>query len=135
VGITVEIVERDPATARAAARRGETDLFLTDWWADYPDGEDFTYPLFHSANAGSGGNYAFLSVPSLDSLLVRARTTPDSLEKAGLLRDIDARVFDLAPWLFCWFPVDVWAMRPEVSGWRYPAVFTGQRWNTVTWRR
>ncbi|MGH7524856.1 MAG: ABC transporter substrate-binding protein, partial [Gemmatimonadales bacterium] len=132
VGVTVEIVERDPATARAAARRGDADLFLSDWFADYPDGENFTYPLFHSSNRGAGGNYAFLNVPSLDTLLVRARTTTDSAEKVMLLRRIDARVFDLAPWIFCWFPTDLWAMRPEVHGWRYPLVFTGQRWTGVT---
>ncbi len=132
VGIAVEIVERDASTARAAARRGEADLFLSDWWADYPDGENFTYPLFHSSNAGTGGNYAFLADSALDRMLVTARTTPDSLAKVGLLRAIDARVHDLAPWLFCWFPVDIWAMRPEVHGWRYPAVFTGQRWTRAT---
>ncbi len=60
VGVRVDIVERDAATARAAARRGEADLFLSDWFADYPDGENFTYPLFHSRNKGPGGNYAFL---------------------------------------------------------------------------
>ena len=49
VGVTVEIVERDASTARAAARKGEADLFLADWWADYPDGENFTFPLFHIA--------------------------------------------------------------------------------------
>ena len=132
VGVTVEIVERDASTARAAARRGDADLFLSDWWADYPDGENFTFPLFHSTNAGTGGNYAFLSDSTLDELLVEARTTPDSAAKVALLRNIDQRVFDLAPWIFCWFPLDMWAMRPEVSGWRYPAVFTGQRWTTVT---
>ncbi|MEO5798654.1 MAG: ABC transporter substrate-binding protein [Gemmatimonadales bacterium] len=132
VGVTLEIVERDASTARSTARKGDADLFLADWWADYPDGENFTYPLFHSSNAGTGGNYAFVKNPQLDSLLVRARSTPDSLEKARLLTEIDARVFDLAPWLFCWFPTDVWAMRPEVHGWKYPAVFTGQRWTTVT---
>lgn len=132
VGVKVDIVERDASTARAAARRGEADLFLSDWWADYPDGENFTFPLFHSANAGTGGNYAFLADSALDRILVRARTTPDSLEKVKLLRQIDHRVHDLAPWLFLWFPLDIWAMRPEVHGWRYPAVFTGQRWTTVT---
>lgn len=132
VGVTVDIVERDAATARAAARHGDADLFLSDWFADYPDGENFTFPLFHSSNAGTGGNYAFLNEPSLDTLLVRARTTTDSAEKVALLRRIDARVFDLAPWIFCWFPNDLWAMRPEVHGWRYPLVFTGQRWTTVT---
>ncbi|HEX3927640.1 MAG TPA: ABC transporter substrate-binding protein [Gemmatimonadales bacterium] len=132
VGVTVEVVERDPSTARAAARNGEADLFLSDWFADYPDGEDFSYPLFYSGNAGTGGNYAFLHNAALDSLLIQARTTPDSLTKVRLLRDIDARVFALAPWIFCWFPTDLWAMRPEVHGWRYPLVFTGQRWTTVS---
>ena len=60
IGIIVDIVERDAATGRAAARAGKVDLFLADWYADYPDAENFTYPLFHSSNAGSGGNYAFL---------------------------------------------------------------------------
>lgn len=134
VGVALEIVERDASTARSTARKGDADLFLSDWWADYPDGENFTYPLFHSSNAGTGGNYAFVKIPLLDSLLVRARSTPDSIEKRRLLTEIDARVFDLAPWLFCWFPTDVWAMRPEVHGWLYPLVFTGQRWTTVTIR-
>lgn len=132
VGVAVEIVERDASTARASARRGEADLFLSDWWADYPDGENFTYPLFHSSNAGTGGNYAFLADSALDRMLLTARTTPDSLAKVALLREIDARIHDLAPWLFCWFPLDMWAMRPEVTGWRYPAVFSGQRWTTAT---
>jgi ABC-type transport system substrate-binding protein len=132
VGVTVEIIERDAATARAAARNGDADLFLADWYADYPDAENFTYPLFHSTNAGTGGNYAFLTDAALDSLLVRARTTTDSSQKVQLFHRIDARVFDLAPWIFCWFPTDMWAMRPDVRGWSYPLIFTGQRWTGVS---
>jgi peptide/nickel transport system substrate-binding protein/oligopeptide transport system substrate-binding protein len=128
VGVRAEIVERDASSARAAVRNGEADLFLTDWWADYPDPENFNYPLFHSRNKGPGGNYAFLADAALDSMILRARATPDEAEKARLARDIDARVLGLAPWIFLWFPVDVWAARPEVSGWRVPLVFTGQRW-------
>jgi peptide/nickel transport system substrate-binding protein/oligopeptide transport system substrate-binding protein len=128
VGLRVEIVERDASSARAAVRNGEADLFLTDWWADYPDPENFNYPLFHSRNKGPGGNYAFLADAALDSMIQRGRATTDESEKARLARAIDARVFDLAPWIFLWFPVDVWAARPEVQGWRFPLVFTGQRW-------
>ena len=131
VGIRAEIVERDASSARAAVRNGEADLFLTDWWADYPDAENFNYPLFHSRNKGPGGNYAFLADPVLDSMIVRARATPNEDEKVSLARAIDARVFELAPWIFLWFPVDVWAAQPDVSGWRFPLVFTGQRWLEV----
>lgn len=131
IGVQAEIVERDPGTARAAARNGETDLFLTDWYGDFPDPETFTWPLFHSANTGPGGNLAFLRDPRLDSLIERARRTSDPAEKAVLARAVDAGVFHAAPWIFLWFPVDLWAMRPEVEGWRIPAIFNGQRWREV----
>jgi len=90
----------------------------------------------HDAHYSSGnfpgiGDYAFLSDSALDAMIVRARSTPDTAEKARLSREIDARVFDLAPWIFLWFPTDVWAVQPDVKGWRIPAVFTGQRWTGV----
>jgi ABC-type transport system substrate-binding protein len=128
LGIAVEIVERDAPSVRATVRNGGADLYLGDWYADYPDPENFSFPLFESGNTGPGGNYAFLSDTALDAMILRSRSTPDTLEKARLARAIDARVFDLAPWIFLWFPVDVWAVDPEVKGWRIPAVFTGQRW-------
>jgi ABC-type transport system substrate-binding protein len=128
LGIGVEIIERDAPSVRATVRNGEADLYLGDWYADYPDPENFSYPLFHSSNKGPGGNYAFLSDDTLDAMIVRARGTPDTVEKERLSRAIDARVFELAPWIFLWFPVDIWAVQPDVKGWRIPAVFTGQRW-------
>ncbi|MCU0621295.1 MAG: ABC transporter substrate-binding protein, partial [Gemmatimonadales bacterium] len=128
VGIEVEIVQRDASSARAAVRKGEADLFLTDWYADYPDAENFTYPLFHSRNAGTGGNYAFLADSLIDSLTVRLRTTTDDDEKLRLARQADARLHELAPWIFLWVPVDLWARNPRVEGWQIPAIFNGQRW-------
>ena len=134
VGVHIEIVERDAASARATARKGDADLYLADWYADYPDAENFTYPLFHSRNAGTGGNYAFLKDPSLDSLLERARRTTDSTEAVALWREADRRAFEAAPWIFLWFPVDLWAEQAAVTGWRLPAVFTGQRWMDAQYR-
>jgi ABC-type transport system substrate-binding protein len=131
LGVQVEIIERDAPSVRATVRNGGADLYLGDWYADYPDPENFTYPLFHSSNRGTGGNYAFLADSALDAMIVQARSTADTAEKARLSRAIDARIFDLAPWIFLWFPIDLWAMQPDVTGWRIPAVFTGQRWMTA----
>ncbi len=128
IGVKVEILERDAPTVRATVRNGEADMYLGDWYADYPDPENFTYPLFHSKNKGPGGNYAFLNDSALDAILVRLRSTTDEAEKATLARQADARIFEQAPWIFLWFPIDMWAARPELSGWKIPAVFTGQRW-------
>ncbi len=128
VGVKAEIIERDATSVRAAVRKGETDMYLGDWYADYPDPENFTYPLFNSRNFGPGGNYAFLKDRLVDSMTVRLRTTLDEQEKATLAREVDQRIFDLAPWVFLWFPEDMWVTQEGLKGWEVPAVFTGQRW-------
>jgi peptide/nickel transport system substrate-binding protein/oligopeptide transport system substrate-binding protein len=64
VGIRVKLVQRDASSMRAAARAGQTDLVVKDWYADYPDAENFLYPLLHSANAG--GRRQRVVLPRLD---------------------------------------------------------------------
>ena len=40
-------------------------------------------------------------------------------------------LFEAAPWLYLWFPVDLWAQHPSITGWEIPVIFNGQRWTTV----
>jgi peptide/nickel transport system substrate-binding protein/oligopeptide transport system substrate-binding protein len=131
VGIRVEVVSRDASSMREAARKGETDMALLDWWADYPDGDNFLYPLFHSASFGPGGNVSFFSDRVADSLILVARRTVDQRARETLYRQIDERVYQAAPWLYLWFPVDLWAQHPSIEGWDVPVIFNGQRWTTV----
>src|SRR5437879_5581829 len=84
VGIKIELVERDASSQREAARKGETDMVVLDWWADYPDGDNFLYPLFYSGSVGPGGNYAFYVDPVTDSLILRARRTTDDAARSAL---------------------------------------------------
>jgi ABC-type transport system substrate-binding protein len=130
-GIRVTILERDGPTARAASAKGEADLFLTDWYADYPDAEGFLYPLFHSSNKGTGGNRAFLADAELDRMIAEMRTTTDTAAQLQLATAADRRAHELAPWIFLWAPVDLWALSPEVTGWEVPAIFNGQKWTGV----
>jgi ABC-type transport system substrate-binding protein len=131
VGIRVEVVARDASSMRETARKGEADMAMLDWWADYPDGDNFLYPLFHSASFGPGGNYAFYSDPVTDSLIMVARRTTDDAARESLYHRIDGRVYEAAPWLYLWFPVDLWAQHPSITGWEIPVIFNGQRWTTV----
>ena len=80
VGIRTKIVQRESAAARGAARKGQTDMILKDWYADYPDAEDFLYPLLHSANRGAGGNVSFYSNPVFDSIVTTSRHELDEDE-------------------------------------------------------
>ncbi|HVH10666.1 MAG TPA: ABC transporter substrate-binding protein [Gemmatimonadales bacterium] len=128
VGVRVELIERDASSQRAAARQGQADMVILDWWADYPDADNFLYPLFYSGSVGPGGNYAFYADAATDSLILAARRTTDDARRTALYRQIDDRVYRAAPWLYLWFPKDLWARRPEVTGWDLPLVFNGQRW-------
>ena len=49
----------------------------------------------------------------------------------ALYRRIDERVYQAAPWLYLWFPTDLWARRPELVGWDLPVIFNGQRWTAA----
>ena len=128
VGVRVELVERDASSQREAARKGQADMVILDWWADYPDADNFLYPLFYSGSFGPGGNYAFYADAVTDSLILAARRTADEAARTALYRRIDDRVYAAAPWLYLWFPKDLWAHRPELSGWDLPVIFNGQRW-------
>lgn len=128
IGVRVEIVSRDASSMREAVRKGDTDMAVLDWWADYPDADNFLYPLFSSASFGPGGNYSFYDDPVTDSLLLAARRTVDQGARETLYRRIDHRVFEAAPWIYLWFPVDLWAAQPGLEGWDVPVIFNGQRW-------
>ena len=42
VGVRVKLIQRESAAAREAARNGQADMFVKDWYADYPDAENFS---------------------------------------------------------------------------------------------
>jgi peptide/nickel transport system substrate-binding protein/oligopeptide transport system substrate-binding protein len=133
-GIRAKLVQREAAAMRAAARNGETDMVLKDWWADYPDAENFLYPLLHTANRGIGGNVSFYSNPAFDRLVDQARIEQDSARRIDLYRRADSIAFADAPMGFLFFYNDLYAVQPWVKGFRVPVIFNGQRWTEVELR-
>jgi peptide/nickel transport system substrate-binding protein/oligopeptide transport system substrate-binding protein len=131
-GIRVKLVQRDAPSVREAARNGQTDLVLKDWWADYPDGENFLYPLLHSTNVGAGGNVSFYSNPAYDRLVTRARVEQRDSVRIALYRQADSLAFQDAPMLYLFFASDLFAVQPWVQGFEIPVIFNGQRWTKVT---
>jgi peptide/nickel transport system substrate-binding protein/oligopeptide transport system substrate-binding protein len=132
VGIKVEIVQREAAATRAAARTGETDLILKDWSADYPDAENFLGPLLHSASKGLGGNVSFYSNPEYDKLVDAARRELDDAKRTELYKQADAIAERDAPMLFLYFYNDLYAVQPWIKGFEPPVIFNGQRWTDVS---
>jgi ABC-type transport system substrate-binding protein len=127
VGIRCTIVQRESAASRAAARKGETDMILKDWYADYPDAENFLFPLLHSANKGAGGNVSFYANPRFDSLVTAARRELDDAKRVALYREADALAFSDAPMIFLYFYNQLYALQPWIEGFKPPVIFNGQR--------
>jgi ABC-type transport system substrate-binding protein len=132
VGVRAKIVQRESAASRAAARKGETDLILKDWYADYPDAEDFLYPLLHTANRGAGGNVSFFSNARFDSLVTAARREGDETKRNALYRQADSLAFAEAPMVFLYFYDELYAVQPWIKHFVPPVIFNGQRWLDVT---
>ncbi len=131
-GIRAKIVQRDASSMREAARKGQTDLALKEWWADYPDAENFLYPLLHSKNKGVGGNVSFYSNPKFDALVDQAHREQDEAKRNSLYTQADQIQLNDAPMIYLFFYKDMYAVQPWIKGFTVPAVFNGQRWTDVT---
>lgn len=132
IGIRVRIVKREWSAFKEAVSRGRVDAFFLDWYGDYPDAENFLYPLFHSSNAGGGGNRSFFAHPLADSLIEESQRTLDDDTCAGLYASIDSLVFDQAPWIYLYFPTSFVIVSPDVHGYTFPVVYLGEDFSTVS---
>jgi ABC-type transport system substrate-binding protein len=130
-GIRAKIVQRESAAAREAARKGQTDLILKDWYADYPDAENFLYPLLHGANKGVGGNVSFYGNPEFDRLVSASRREQDAGRRAQLYQQADSIAYQDAPMIYLYFFNELYAVQPWIRNFKIPTIFNGQRWTDV----
>lgn len=131
-GIRTTLVQREAAAVREAARNGQTDLILKDWFADYPDAENFLYPLLHGANAGVGGNVSFFRSAAYDAIVNAARREQVDQRRRALYRQADSLAFREAPMVFLFFYNELYAVQPWIRGFEVPVIFNGQPFTKVT---
>jgi ABC-type transport system substrate-binding protein len=121
VGLKVNITQLDWSAFKDAINEGKPDAFWMSWWADYPDPENFLFPLFHSASEGSGGNRTRCSDPELDRLIETAQRTMNERQRYRLYRDAEDRIIKNAPWVFMWHKADYFVIQPWVKDFKiYP---------------
>lgn len=132
VGIHVDIVTREWGAFKQAVDQGTPDAFYLDWFADYPDAENFLVPLFHSSNRGGGGNRAGYESEVVDSLLEAGTFCRDESKRWEFFRAAEERIYRDAPWIFLWFPIRYEVVSHRLQGYRIPLIFNGQRFLDVT---
>jgi ABC-type transport system substrate-binding protein len=132
VGLKAEITQLDWSAFKRAVDSGEADAFWLSWWADYPDPENFLYPLFHSASIGAAGNRSRCSDPELDRLIDAAQKTMSERERYKLYHQAEQRVIEDAPWVFMWHRADYFVVQPWVKDFKIYPIYSIDKRTTVT---
>jgi peptide/nickel transport system substrate-binding protein/oligopeptide transport system substrate-binding protein len=131
VGIEVSIVKREWSAFKESVTQGKVDAFFLDWYADYPDAENFLYPLFHSSNTGAGGNRAFFRDARVDAMIEQAQRVTDTAVGERLYAAVDSMVYDAAPWIYLYFPTTFVVVSPKVRGYVVPVLYLGEDVSTT----
>ena len=120
-GLIAEIVQLDWSAFKEALNKGEADAFWLSWWADYPDPENFFYPMFHSSNGGPAGNRTWFNDREFDRLIEQAQSTADERTRFSLYQRANELIVKNAPWVFMWHRSDFYVFQQRVSDFRiYP---------------
>jgi methyl-accepting chemotaxis protein/ABC-type transport system substrate-binding protein len=117
VGIEVKVVSKSAAEVRAHRDRpGHNTIFAGNWYADFPDSDNFFYIFFHtSSDAIEGMNFRNAE---LDAEIELGRKTTDLERRAEIYTALGRKIHDEAP-LVCLFHERFYVMfRPEIRGLR-----------------
>jgi peptide/nickel transport system substrate-binding protein/oligopeptide transport system substrate-binding protein len=131
IGIEADIVQLEWSTFLDVVAKGEAQSFWLSWWADYPDEENFLFPLFHSSNWGAGGNRCRFMDESVDELILQAVKVMDAKKRRSLYREIEERIIQEAPWVFFWHKSACSVHQPWVKGYSMPPLAVMEKWDSI----
>jgi ABC-type transport system substrate-binding protein len=110
----VDLKPMDVPTQQRKRVSGEYQLMMDGFSLPWPD------PDFYTAFFGTGGaSYARaveFSDPALDRLLDEGRSTLDRARRAAIYAQVEARLVELAPWVFLHWRPQAEASRATVGG-------------------
>jgi methyl-accepting chemotaxis protein/ABC-type transport system substrate-binding protein len=130
IGVRVNVT-RHSATEASAPRmkQGHGSIYCANWYADFPDSDNFFYVLFHSEATSVRG--LWYHSPELDQKIIEARRTNDVEKRAEIYGSLDQMVVREAP-LAPLFHERLFVLhKPEVRGVRTSLVPPPVRYNEV----
>lgn len=123
-GVELRIKQLEWSAFKEAINKGEPDMFWLSWWADYPDPENFLFPLFHSANLGPAGNRARYSNPEVDRLIEKGHAALNEDERNEHYEKAERIIVGDAPWVFFWHKTDFTLRQPWVRNYRMNPIYS-----------
>jgi peptide/nickel transport system substrate-binding protein/oligopeptide transport system substrate-binding protein len=125
--IHVKIVQLEWSSLKEAINRGEADAFYLAWVADYPDAENFLFPLFHSKNWGPGGNRVLFNNKRFDDLITEAQITFNDRRRYSLYKRCERLIVKKAPWVFLWHLKEFFVVQPWVKNYEYCSIYNADK--------
>lgn len=131
-GLNIKIKQMEWSAYKEAVNKGEADMFWLSWWADYPDPENFLFPLFHSSNTGPAGNRAGYKNRETDRLIELGQMSQDEAKRAAYYKNAERMIVDDAPWVFFWHKKDYMVRQPGLRNFRLYPVYTMDKGTAVS---
>lgn len=91
IGVHVNVTRHSPTDASAPrAQRGHGLIYCANWYADFPDSDNFFYIFFHSEASSIRGLYYHR--PEVDAQIIEARRSNDVEKRRSIYRDLNQMV-------------------------------------------
>jgi ABC-type oligopeptide transport system substrate-binding subunit len=131
-GLRIKIREMEWSALKAATIKGKFDMCYLTWHADYPEAENFLFPLFFSVNRGSGGNRSFYKNARVDQLLIKAQRTINTEKRFDIYHTVERLITDDAPWIFLWYGDKKIILSKRVRKFVPYQIYNGMKGNEIT---
>ena len=135
IGLRVEFRSDKKTEIIKASRLGKVQMFESNWYADFPDGENF-YQLLYGGNRGRA-NYARFNLPAYNLLYEQSRALPDSPARRRMYFEMNQLIHAYNPWVPLTHPISADLTQPwlknykrhpvELTQWRYLDIAPAQR--------
>lgn len=122
-GVVANLKSMEWSALKDAINKGEAPAFFMNWFADYPDAENFLYPVFHSKNLGAGGNRAGFINTEVDKMLDECVKITDTAKREATYAEINAKVVEQAPWIYLWHSSESFLLGNRVKNMEFSPVY------------
>ncbi|OGK08000.1 MAG: hypothetical protein A2W80_09275 [Candidatus Riflebacteria bacterium GWC2_50_8] len=131
-GVNINLKPMEWSALKDAVSKGEAPAFYMSWFGDYPDGENFLFPVFHSSNWGSGGNRARFKNDEIDSMIEDSVKIQDDNMRAEAYDRINRRIAGHAPWIYLWHASESYLTSEKVSNMDFSPMFFCDNATTIS---
>ncbi len=98
IGINSVVEEMDLKTFISRTQSGEHEIALFGWRGDYPDCDNYFYPMLsiENSNLGSSGNFSFYKNEEIEGLLQKGRRSFDSEKRKEIYLKLEKSIEEKA---------------------------------------